>query len=105
AIVVEPGGRETYIKKHLVRVDPATGAHMPLAHDTRYVDLEPAVSPDGKQVAVVRGWAQVKGQAQGPIAPDLHPNVATIASRRIWDLAAYGSHPHQLTDRVGRTDA
>ena len=105
AIVVEPGGRETYVEKHLVRADPATGARTPLAQDTRYVDLEPAVSPDGQQVAFVRGWAQVNGQPQGPIASDLHPNVATIASRRIWLMAPDGSNPHPLTDPQDWTDA
>ncbi|MDQ6669252.1 MAG: hypothetical protein M3069_00540 [Chloroflexota bacterium] len=108
-VTVAPAWRarscETYHDKHLVRVDPATGARVPLADDPRYADLEPAVSPDGQQIAFVRGWAQVDGQPQGPIAADLHPNVATIASRRIWLVAPDGSNSHPLTNPQDWTDA
>jgi hypothetical protein len=51
AVLSVPSGRETYIGKHLVRVEPATPTRTPLAQDPRYVDLEPAVSPDGRLVA------------------------------------------------------
>jgi dipeptidyl aminopeptidase/acylaminoacyl peptidase len=96
--------RETYEDKHLVRVDLPAGARRPLARDERYADTQPAVSPDGRRIAFVRGWAQVNGQPQGPVDPDLHANVATIASRRLWIVDADGSNPRQLLDQPGWTD-
>jgi Tol biopolymer transport system component len=104
AVLSSPSGRETYREKHLARVDPKTGARSSLASDPRYADLEPAASPDGRLVAYARGWAQVDGVPQGPVAPDLHPNVATIASRRRWVVGADGSSPRRLLDEPGWTD-
>jgi hypothetical protein len=41
---------------------------------------------------------------QGPVAPDLHPKVATIASRRLWLVGGDESSPHRLLDQPGWTD-
>jgi dipeptidyl aminopeptidase/acylaminoacyl peptidase len=96
--------RETYWDKHLARVDLPAGTRTDLARDDRYADTQPAVSPDGRRIAFARGWAQVDGRPQGPIDPDLHPNVATIASRRLWLVGADGAGARQLQDAPGWTD-
>jgi Tol biopolymer transport system component len=105
AVAVEPSGRETYRDKHLVRLDPATGRRGALTDDPQFADVEPAVSPDGRQIVFARGRAQ---QQPAPISTPL-PGVTSsplpgnapldlIGSRRLWHIAADGSQPHQLTD-------
>jgi dipeptidyl aminopeptidase/acylaminoacyl peptidase len=103
-VLADSTQRETYEDKHLIRVDLPPGARTKLARDERYADTQPAVSPDGRWVAFARGWAQVDGRPQGPVDPDLHPNVATIASRRIWLVEADGTGARQLLDAPGWTD-
>jgi Tol biopolymer transport system component len=104
AVLSAPAGRETYRNKHLLLIDPATDVSRRLAEDPHYADVEPAVAPNGRLIAFARGWAQVNGVPQVPVAPDLHPNVATIASRRLWLVSADGSKAHQLLDEPGWTD-
>jgi Tol biopolymer transport system component len=96
--------RETYWDKHLARVDLPSGALRELAAGERYADTQPAVSPDGRRVVFARGWAQVNGVPQGPLDPDLHVNVATVASRRLWIADADGAGAHRLLDAPGWTD-
>jgi Tol biopolymer transport system component len=103
-VLSAPGGRETYRDKHLVRFDPLTGAIAGLAVDSRYADIQPTVSPDGKQIAFARGWAQSDDQPPETVLPDLTPNVASIASRRLWLTTAEGRGPRQILDQSGWTD-
>ena len=112
AVAVEPSGRETYRAKHLVRVDPATGRRMPLTDDPTFADVEPAVSPDGRQIVFARGRAQQDEPARvnTPLT-SLTPSPAAgnapldlIKSRRLWRVAADGSQLHQLTGTADWTD-
>jgi Tol biopolymer transport system component len=104
AVLSVPSGRETYRDKHLLLVDPASGVRRSLGQDPHYADVEPAVSPDGQLIAFARGWAQVNGVPQGPIAPDLHPNVATIASRQLWLIRSDGNGAHRVLDESTWTE-
>jgi dipeptidyl aminopeptidase/acylaminoacyl peptidase len=112
AVVVEPGGRETYREKHLVRVDAATGERVPLTDDARFADVEPAVSPDGKQIVFARGRAE---QDQPPLVstplPGVRPSpppgeapLELIKSRRVWLIATDSSQARQLTNVADWTD-
>jgi Tol biopolymer transport system component len=103
-VLSAPAGRETYVGKHLVRVDLPTGVTLDLARDPAWADTAPAVSPDGRQVAFARGVALVDGRPAGPLPPGLHVNVAAPASRRVWLAAADGSSPRRLTDAAGWAD-
>jgi Tol biopolymer transport system component len=103
-VLSEGGWRETYANKHLARVDLQSGRVTELVRDQRYADTQPAVSPDGRRVVFARGWAQVDGRPQGPIDPVLHPNVATIASRRLWIVGTDGAGAHRVLDAPGWTD-
>lgn len=111
AVVVEPWGRETYVDKHLVRVDPATGARVQLTDDADYADVEPVVSPDGRRIAFTRGRAQQPWAGSGTPVPSKTPSpepgnlpLELIKSRHIWQMAANGSDPRQLTDSADWTD-
>jgi TolB protein len=90
-----PFGRAIYQNKQLVGVNPITGARRALSHDGRWADVEPAVSPDGKQIAFARG--------RSGLSTRLTP-VQLIASRRLIVMDADGTHPHRLTAAPGWTD-
>lgn len=107
-VVMSTGiGRETYMRKQLVRFDPTTGAPIALTNDPDWADNEPAVSPDGSEIAFARGEAEtLQGQLTGPPPPGItgNVNIEAIASRRIWLMQAGGSGPQQLTDAPGWID-
>jgi Tol biopolymer transport system component len=84
------------VDKHLFRVDPITGARHALSHNSRWAYIEPAVAPDGRRIAFVRGQAE---NPQAHVTP-----VQLIASRHIFLMDADGTHPHQVTKTPGWTD-
>ena len=112
AVAVEPGGRETYQNKHLVRLDLASGRIVKLTQDPRFAEVEPAVSPDGSRIVFARGRAlQQPPVPLGSPAADATPSpvagntpVDLIKSRRLWEMAVDGSQLHQLTDAEDATD-
>jgi Tol biopolymer transport system component len=81
--VPEGGGRETWTNKHIVVVDPATGAKTQLTEDN-VAAFSPAWSPDGEQIAYVA-------------APDIgavgggNDAKTGAAKRRIWIM----THVHR----------
>ncbi|HEX8919603.1 MAG TPA: hypothetical protein VF898_13955 [Chloroflexota bacterium] len=91
-----PSGRQTYVEKRLVRVTPLTGTRRALVSAGHWSDVEPAVSPNGTQIAFARGRSETSDTRLTP--PDL------IASRRIYTMDADGTHLHQLTKAAGWTD-
>lgn len=97
-VISGPGGRETYADKYLTRVDPASGSRRTLSRDPSFADVEPAVSPDGNQIAFARGRAQ---DPSGRILP-----VPLIASRHVYVLEAggTGTRARRLTFARGWTD-
>jgi len=96
-VLSSPAGRITYDDKHLVRVDPVGRARRTLTNSAQWADIEPAVSPNGNQIAFDRGRAARR-------FPHLMP-VQLIASRHVFLLNAEGTQLHQLTGATGRTDA
>jgi dipeptidyl aminopeptidase/acylaminoacyl peptidase len=103
-VLSAPGGRETYRNKHLVRFQPTSGDRQDLAHDRRWADLEPTVSPDGRWVAFVRGRSIEELVAPGNPTAGAQANINAIRSRRIWVMGADGSGVRQVTDALGWTD-
>lgn len=95
-----PLGRETYDKKRLTRFNVANGPNITrgtradLANDAAWSDLNPAIAPDGGQIAFARGHSQQSGDG----------TVIAITSRRIWAMRADGRAPAQLTNATGWTD-
>jgi Tol biopolymer transport system component len=89
-----PAGRETYLNKHLTRVDLTGGAHHPLTRNVRWSDIEPAVSPNGRRIAFIRGPA---GNSAEP--------VSLISSRQLFLTDAHGTHLHRLSNAPGWSDA
>lgn len=96
-VVSGPAGRETYVGKHLIRVNPASGTRYTFSRDPSAADVEPAVSPDGAHIAFARGRAQD--------ASSVSP-VTLIASRHVYVLDANRTRPHihRLTFAPGWTD-
>jgi Tol biopolymer transport system component len=97
-VLSAPGGRETYRHKQLQRFDPATGASQDLSRDQQWSDVEPTVSPDGKEIAFARGQSLRDNQG----ITDMR---SLIASRRIWLMDASGAKQHQITNSDGWTDS
>lgn len=95
-VISAPGGRETYVGKHIVRFDPATGLPQDLTNTAAWSDVEPAPSPDGSLVAFARGQS---ASNRLPSAP-----VPLIASRQLWIVHADGSQAKQLTSDASWTD-
>jgi len=95
-VLSAPGGRETYLDKHLVRVDPATGLRHALTGSRKWADIEPEVSPDGKLIAFARGRSS---GASTRVTP-----VELIASRHVLVMEANGAALHQVTGAPGWTD-
>ena len=87
-------GRITYQKKRLTRFAGPSGQHSDLTSDPQWSDIAPAVSPDGRQIAFVRGHSQQPGET----------TISAITSRRIWLMPATGGQPHQVTNVAGWTD-
>ena len=102
------GSRETYVEKQLVRFDPATGSRINLSTDPSWADIEPAVSPDGSEIAFTRGAAETReGQVAGTPPPGIssgNGNIQAIASRRVWLMQADGTDARQLTGAPGWVD-
>lgn len=96
-------GRETYGKKHLIRIDLPAGTRRDLSRDSSVADVEPAVSPDGALIAFARGRAQQPWKNLTTPGPGNTP-VELIASRHLWLMNADGTDPRQLTNAPGWTD-
>lgn len=95
-VLSRPAGRITYLNKHLVRVDLPGGRQRTLTDEPRWADIEPAVSPDKKEIAFVRGKAG---------GPSIHLTpVQLIASRHVFLMGAHGGRLHRLTAAPGWTD-
>lgn len=85
-----PIGREPTEHKRLLRTDLPSGAQRTLDEQPNAVDVEPAVSPDGRTVAFARGVG-------GPLVSGSAPQTASLESRRIWLVDANGANPRELT--------
>jgi Tol biopolymer transport system component len=95
-VVSDPGGRETYFDKHLVRINPSTGARRVVSDGGKWAAIEPDISPDGTRVAFTRGRTSGPSTRETPIG--------LIASRHLFVIAANGTGPHQLTRAPGWAD-
>ncbi len=98
-----PLGRETYVNKHLTRIDLPGGTRHDLTSDARWADVEPAVAPDRRTVAFARGRAQQPISVPGGPAPGNRP-VDLIATRHLWLIDADGTSQRQITSSADWTD-
>jgi TolB protein len=92
-VLSSPASRITYMNKHLVRVDLPGGARRALTNSAQWADVEPAVSPNGKQIAFARGRAARPSTRLTP--------VQLIASRHVSLLGVDGGWLHRLTGASG----
>jgi Tol biopolymer transport system component len=92
-VVSGPGGRETYFDKHLVRINPSTGARRVVSDGGKWAAIEPDVSPDGTRVAFTRGRTSDPSTRETP--------VGLIASRHLFVMKTNGPGPHRLTRAPG----
>jgi Tol biopolymer transport system component len=89
-------GRETYRNKQVIWFRTADGAIVPLAVESGQVSIEPAVSPDGRTVALVRG-PELPGPAFANL-DDAHGYPGDLlGARRVWLAPADGGASRQLT--------
>jgi len=100
-----PGGRETYVRKQLVRFEVPSGVRTDLSGDLTWADIEPAVSPDGGWIAFARSRGLgPRGETHPDLPPDMPPTMAAISARRLWLMRPDGSDSRQITDERGWTD-
>jgi Tol biopolymer transport system component len=94
--VVEGGGRETWVDKQIVVMQP-DGSGRVLLSDAGRADLSPAWSPDGRRIAYTSGEA-----SESDTAYERYPDV--LRTRRIRLANADGSDKRQLTDDPAYAD-
>jgi len=91
--VVEGAGRQTWVNKQIVVMQP-DGSDRRLLTDTGRADLFPAWSPDGQRIAFTSG--------EGSQSMEADP--ALVRTRRIWLANSDGSAKRQLTDDPAYVD-
>ena len=89
--MTEGGDRFTYTLKRIALVDVATGATTYLT-DRDTAALQPAWSPDGRQIAFA------SQPDKGMVGGDGNELTKLEADRRIWVMNSDGSDKRQLTD-------
>jgi Tol biopolymer transport system component len=91
--VVEGGGRQTWVNKQIVVMQP-DGSDRRLLSDASRADLFPAWSPDGQRIAFTSG--------EGSQSMEADP--ALVRTRRIWVANPDGSDKRQFTDDPAYVD-
>jgi dipeptidyl aminopeptidase/acylaminoacyl peptidase len=94
--VVEGGGRQTWVNKQIVVMQP-DGSDRRRLSDANRADLFPAWSPDGQRIAFTSGEGN-----QFENADENYPQI--LGTRRIWLANADGSSKSQLTDDPAYAD-
>jgi Tol biopolymer transport system component len=94
--VVEGGGRETWVDKQIVVMQP-DGSDRMLLSDAGRADLSPAWSPDGERIAFTSGEG-----SESDTAYENPPEM--LRTRRIWMASSDGSDKRQLTDDPAYAD-
>jgi len=94
--VVEGGGRQAWVNKQIVVMQP-DGSDRRLLSDASRADLFPAWSPDGQRIAFTSGEGN-----QFENADENYPQI--LGTRRIWLANADGSSKSQLTDDPAYSD-
>jgi Tol biopolymer transport system component len=94
--VVEGGGRETWVDKQIVVMQP-DGSDRILLSDAGRADLAPAWSPDGERIAFTSGEG-----SESDTAYENPPEI--LGTRRIWLASSDGSDKRQLTDDPAYAD-
>ena len=94
--VVEGGGRQTWVNKQIVVMQP-DGSDRRLLSDAGRADLFLAWSPDGQHIAFTSGEGN-----QFENADENYPQI--LGTRRIWLANADGSSERQLTDDPAYAD-
>ncbi len=89
--VVEGGGRETWVDKQIVVMQP-DGSERRLLSDASRADLFPAWSPDGERIAFTSGESGYEDY------------IVLLRTRRIWVAHSDGSDKRQLTDDPAYAD-
>jgi len=89
--MTEGGNRFTYTMKRIALVDVATGETLYLT-DGDTASLQPAWSPDGRQIAFT------SQPDKGMVGGDGNELTKLEADRRIWVMDSDGSDKRQLTD-------
>jgi len=95
-ILVEGGGRDTWMKKHLLLTDAVGNAPQQLTGDD-VIALSPAWSPDGSHIAWV--GAPATARAAGGEAAQV-----AMGLRSIWVMDASGEDRRQLTSNPAWAD-
>lgn len=96
-LMVQGGGRPVWDAKSLARCDVRTGACEGLPQPEDAVSLDPALSPDGRQIALVRAkrrpgeWGLASEEALKE----------WVDSRTLWLILPDGSEARQLTAAGG----
>jgi Tol biopolymer transport system component len=87
--IVEGGGRQTWVNKQIVVMQP-DGSERRVLSDAGRADLFPAWSPDGQRIAFTSG--------EGNRFENVNENYPQIlGTRRIWVVNPDGSEKRQLT--------
>ena len=94
--VVEGGGRQTWVSKQIVVMQP-DGSGRRLLSDASRADLFPAWSPDGQRIAFTSGQG-----SQFENADENYPQI--LGTRRIWLVNSDGSNRRQLTNDSSYAD-
>jgi Tol biopolymer transport system component len=94
--IVEGGGRQTWVNKQIVVMQP-DGSDRRLLSDASRADLFPAWSPDGQRIAFTSGEGN-----QFENADENYPRI--LGTRRIWLANSDGSNRRQLTDDPAYAD-
>jgi Tol biopolymer transport system component len=94
--VVEGGGRETWVDKQIVVMQP-DGSDRVLLSDAGRADISPAWSPDGQRIAFTSGES-----SESETAYEKYPEL--LRTRHIWVASSDGSGKRQLTDDSAYAD-